>query len=106
MSSQYTMKKRAILERTRQLEFAHPPATSQVVLVFVGLPQTSAVFVVFRVILPVLLGTVSRPAAVRALESDRAWLGMEDVVGRSTDGARGERLDGLGSGTNGGDWGL
>ena len=92
--------------RTRQLEFAHPPAASQVVLVFVGLPQTSAVFVVFRVILPVLLGTVGRPAAVRALESDGAWLGMEDVVRRSTYGARGEGLDSVGSGTNGRDWGL
>ena len=75
-------------------------------LVFVGLPQTSAVFVVFRVILPVLLGTVGRPAAVRTLESDGAWLGMEDVVRRSTYGARGEGLDSVGSGTNGGDWGL
>lgn len=76
-------------------------------LVLVDLPEPPAVFLVLRVLLPVLLGTVRRPAAVRALELDgfRRSLGvrMQRAVFLRAHRAGSKRLDGLAACDEGGE---
>lgn len=61
--------------RTWKLKLPQPPTTSQVMLVLVDFSQPSAILLVLKVLLPVLLRTMRRPAAVRTLELDSLGLG-------------------------------
>lgn len=87
---------------TRQLELTKSSPTPQIVLVLVSFPQTLAVFLVFRILFPMLLRAMRRPTAVWALISDCTRLclrmSMNVGVGACAYGTGSKLLDGFPSG--------